>query len=180
MRIPLPKLKAILLYFEENTDARFLGKTKLMKLLYFLDFMHLKKHGMPITHDSYVHLEYGPIPSAIMNLVDTTIQDPDNSILGDTISFEKRDGSDMYKMISLRKFSEEDAKLFSKNEMEILRRVCLRFGDLNTRDIVDASHKEAPWKETKPLEFIPYSLAAKDPDCLVSEEDINLAISLLS
>ena len=55
MKIPMPKLKAILLYFGTYTDNRFLGKVKLMKLFYFLDFMHVKKYGTPVTYDTYVN-----------------------------------------------------------------------------------------------------------------------------
>src|SRR3990167_8043480 len=104
MTIPVPKLKAIILYFCTNTDGRFLGKTKLMKLFYFLDFMHVKKYGSPVTYDSYIHLEHGPIPSTIKNLVDTAADDVDNSILADTISVERPEGTDMCRIIGLRKF----------------------------------------------------------------------------
>ena len=91
MNIPVPKLKAILLYFANYTNSRFLGKVKLMKLFYFLDFLHVKKYGAPITYDTYVNLVHGPIPSAIKNLIDTADDDFDNSILADTIKFEKND-----------------------------------------------------------------------------------------
>ena len=69
MKIPLSKLKAMLLFFASNTNPALLGKVKLMKLFYFCDFMNIKKYGAPITFDNYVHLEHGPIPSTIMNLV---------------------------------------------------------------------------------------------------------------
>jgi len=174
MKISLPKLKAIILYFGTYTDPNFLGKVKLMKLFYFFDFMHVKKFGAPVTYDSYVNLEYGPIPSAIKNLVDTADDDADNSVLADTISVQKIEGMDIHRVIPTRKFSENDKKHFSDNELDILKKICLRFGSSNTKDIVDASHKEAPWKKTKLLDPIPYTLATKDSDCLVSEEEIRL------
>lgn len=174
MKIPLKKLKAIILYFCTYTNTKFLGKVKLMKLFYFLDFMHTKEYGAPVTYDTYVNLEHGPIPSAIKNLVDTASDDIDNSILADVITVERPEGTDMCRIICIRGFSDDDAKLFSKSELEILKKVVLRFGNKNTRDIERASHEEAPWQLTNLLENIPYSLAAKDEDCQVSEEEIEL------
>jgi hypothetical protein len=66
---PIPKLKAMIRYFATYTDPRSLGKKKLMKLFYFADFEHVKKYASPITFDNYVHLEHGPVPSTILNLV---------------------------------------------------------------------------------------------------------------
>ena len=174
MKIPLKKLKALILYFYTYTDTKFLGKVKLMKLFYFADFMHLKQYGAPITYDTYVNLEHGPIPSAIKNLVDTASDDIDNSALADTISIEKPKGTDMCRIIGLRKFSDVDANLFSKAELETLKKVCVRFGDKNTKYIEDTSHGEAPWQKTNFLETIPYSLASDDKDCQVSKEELEL------
>lgn len=180
MKIPIPKLKAILLYFCTNTDTKFLGKVKLMKLFYFLDFMHLKIYGAPVTYDKYVHLEHGPIPSAIKNLVDTAADDVDASILVDTIKFERPKGTDMYRVLPVRSFTQSDRKLFTESELEILEKVCTRYGNKNTKYLEDMSHTEAPWKETQLLEEIPYNLAADDADCQVSKEEIGLLQKVLA
>ncbi len=180
MVIPLPKLKAALLYFCENTDPKFLGKVKLMKLFYFLDFMHVKKYGIPITFDSYVHLEHGPIPSTIKNLVDEVCDDIDTSILADTIYCHTQEGQLIQRIIPKRKLTEKDIKYFSKSEIETLELVCDRFGAKNTEYIKDASHKEAPWLETSILETISYALAVKDRDCQVSKQEIELLLTIYS
>lgn len=172
MRIPLPKLKAVIRYFGTYTDSKFLGKVKLMKLFYFLDFGYVKKFGAPITYDTYVNLEHGPIPSAIKNLVDSADDDIDNSVLADTIMIERPEGIDMHRIIPLKKFTKSDETYFSETELEMLNKICIRFGNKNTKQIEEESHKEAPWRETKMFDTIPYSLASKDSDCLVSEGDI--------
>lgn len=179
MKLPLKKLKAIILYFCSFTDSKFLGKVKLMKLFYFADFMHLKKYGAPITFDTYVNLEHGPIPSSIKNLVDTASDDIDNSVLADTISIERPEGVDMCRIIGLRKFSDTDAKLFSQAELETLKKVCIRFGEKNTKFIEELSHEEAPWKQTNFLDSIPYSLASEDKDCQVSKKELELLESFI-
>lgn len=174
MKIPLAKLKAILLYFADNTNPRFLGKVKLMKLFYFLDFLHVKKYGAPVTYDRYVHLEHGPIPQSIMNLISLAADEPDNSMIADVVFFERPSGTQMIKMIGQRRFTETDRRYFSDTELEVLDLVCKRYGNKNTKQIEDESHKEAAWRETSTLEEISYSLAAKDKDCFASQEEIEL------
>jgi uncharacterized phage-associated protein len=178
MNIPLVKLKAMILYFANETDPQFLGKVKLMKLFYFSDFMHVKRYGVPITYDNYVHMEKGPVPSAIKNLIDDADEDINQSDLADIIYFEYPKDIAMHKIKAKSKFTEEHLKYFSEAEMEVLEAVKLRFGDKNMKYVVDESHKEAPWSETDFLEFIPYSLAAHDPDSLVSEEEIKILTSI--
>lgn len=178
VNIPLPKLKAIVLYFSTNTDTKFLGKVKLMKLIYFLDFTHLKKYGSPITYDTYYNLQHGPIPSSIKNLIDDAAEDIDTSVLADTIRFERPSGTRMYRILPTRKLSETDIKYFSKTELDILKQVCLRFADKNTQYIVNASHKEAPWRETEFRDKIPYELAAEDEDAVVDKEEIKLLLEI--
>ncbi len=178
MNIPLPKLKAILLYFCNYTDVKFLGKVKLMKLFYFLDFMHIKAYGSPVTYDTYVKLEHGPIPSFIKNLVDTAADDIESSVLSDTIYFERPARTDMFRVLPRRKFTEKDRKYFSETELEVLEKVCKRFGTENTKTIEDASHQEASWKESSLLDKIPYTLAAKDKDCKVGKDEIELLLEI--
>lgn len=178
MKIPLAKLKAMLLFFGTYTDKRILGKTKLMKLFYFTDFGHVKKYGSPITYDTYHHLDRGPTPTVIMDLVTEVGENFEGATLSDTIAIEKREGIFLERVIPAKKFSEEDARYFSETELEVMKSVCKRFEDASTKQIVEASHKEAPWLLTKLPEKIPYTLAAKDPDATVGEEDIKLLLDL--
>lgn len=45
-------------------------KHKVFKILYFADQKHLVKYGRPITGDTYLKMQYGPVPSFIKNLAD--------------------------------------------------------------------------------------------------------------
>lgn len=179
MKIPLSKLKAMILFFGSYTDKRLLGKVKLMKLFYFADFCHLKKHGSPITWDTYINLEHGPIPSGIKNLVDDA-EDLDASKLSDTIKIEKIENGYLHRVVPMRNFSESDKKYFSETEMSIMKDVCDRFFDKNTKEIEETSHKESAWKETSFLDMIPYSMALKDEDCQISKEEIDLMIKIFN
>ncbi len=181
MIVPVEKIKAILLYISNNTNTKYLGKIKLMKLFYFLDFEHVKNYGIPVTFDTYYHLEKGPIPSYIMNLISSIDEDGQNTALSDTVKFEKPAGTTrMFQTLPIRKFSNDDAKILLKSELKILKKVCKRFYNTNTDDIIKVSHKEAPWLETKESQIIPYSLAGKMKDSMFSEEEIEISVKISS
>ena len=180
MDIPLIKLKAILLYFATHTNPKYLGKTKLMKLFYFLDFTHVKKHAVPITYDTYYHLEHGPVPTVIMNMINLAIDDPKNSPFLDTITFEKAPGIDMVKIKPARQFTQKDESLFSRAELETLKQIAVDFENKETKYLEELSHSESGWKNTQPRQTISYEHAALDKDSQVSKEEIILGMSLAS
>ena len=178
--ITIDKIKAIILYFAENTNNQYLGKVKLMKLFYFLDFIHVKKYGVPVTFDTYYKLDKGPIPTYIKNIVDDACENEENSLLRDSINFETPIGTQMKKTVAKRKFNERDKKLFSKSELVILKKVCERFFETTTNEIIEISHKEAPYMESEITQIIPYELAARDPDSEFTPEEIKLSIKVTS
>lgn len=177
MKLSNSKLKALVLFFANNTNPKYLGEVKLMKLFYFLDFRHVKKYGAPVTYDTYINLNHGPIPSAIKNIVDDTacgLETP----LSEIIKFETPDGTKMKRVIAKRPFGENDKDHLTPTELEILQQVSKEFSEKKTDEIEQASHKEAPWKETEYLEQIPYTLATLDDDCKVDREQIELFLEL--
>ena len=175
----MPKLKAMVRYFASNTDPRLLGKTKLMKLFYFADFGHVKKYASPITYDNYVHLEHGPIPSTILNLVNAVENDVDSALFADTISIEVKPDLLLKRIVPTRGFAEKDEKLFSASELDILQEVCRRFSDKIGKYLEDRSHEESAWRNTVETEDIPYTLAIEDPDCQVTKEEIEFVLKAL-
>jgi len=179
MKIPLQKLKAMVLFFASNTNPNVLGKVKLMKLFYFCDFGNVKKHGAPITYDTYVRLEHGPVPSTIMNLISQAEDDFENAILSDTIKVDSDANQLIHRIVPLREFSDIDAKYFSPIELETMGIICQRFKDSIGKQLEDISHDEMPWKKTNILEKIPYSLAAEDGDSEVSKEEIDLLLNIV-
>jgi uncharacterized phage-associated protein len=58
---------AVVYLASQQIDA--LDKYKLAKLLFLADKFHLVRYGRPITGDEYFALPYGPVPSAILNLL---------------------------------------------------------------------------------------------------------------
>lgn len=73
------------------------GKTdmhKLCKILYFADQRHLSKYGRSITGDTYIAMQYGPVPSNVDDILKAVRGDSFFSDcvqdLTDLISFENR------------------------------------------------------------------------------------------
>jgi hypothetical protein len=154
-----------------------LGKTKLMKLFFFLDFNSVKKYGVPITYDQYFKLERGPIPTEIKNMVDA-LDSPETvkeALLRDTIKIKR--GIRMHRIIPVRKIEKEEMGMFSKNEITLLQSICNRFGDSTTKEVEKVSHSGV-WEMVSMTEKIPYELAAKEKDCKVPEKMIKLALDI--
>ena len=55
------KLQQAMLYFMYHCDDQHLGKTKLMKLLYFLDFDYYQEHRESVTGARYERFGHGPV-----------------------------------------------------------------------------------------------------------------------
>src|SRR5207253_6659550 len=63
------KLQQVILYFLERINNVHLGRTKLMKLLYFVDFDHYEKYGEPVTGAVYRKFPHGPYPKKVEKLI---------------------------------------------------------------------------------------------------------------
>ena len=57
-KIDEKKYRNIILFFANRVRNGTLGKLKLMKLLYFLDFDFFEKYGKSISGDEYLRFEF--------------------------------------------------------------------------------------------------------------------------
>lgn len=127
-------------------------KTKLLKLLFYSDFLNFKVAGNSITGLKYAHLPLGPVPheyefilGALKN-IDTTIE---------------------YELVEFPKFSGEIVKVncppnitvFSKKEIEIINFVNEKFQDLTATQLSKQSHDEHAYTQTSKGEIISYNYA---------------------
>jgi uncharacterized phage-associated protein len=131
------KLIDAIVYFAENT--KFCGKTKLMKLLYYLDFWHFKETGKSVTGLDYYTWERGPVPKALFVEIDN--MQPD---LKAAIKIVLKGG--LQEISARRKF---DDRFFTSREKRLLEEVSFIFREARAEDISHASHlKNAPWDRT--------------------------------
>jgi transcriptional regulator with XRE-family HTH domain len=115
-------------------------KTKLNKLLFYTDFIHYAQSGFGITGLGYTAIAHGPVPRNYGSLYDTLFEQGFIEI--EMIDTEQYSGEKF-----LLHDGEPDMDIFTDAEQEAIAWVLQKFGVLNTRSVVDASHNELAWKD---------------------------------
>jgi uncharacterized phage-associated protein len=149
------KMQHVILFFLERINNVHLGRTKLMKLLYYVDFDHYEKHGRLVTGATYKKLPHGPVPEQAGDL----IQQMNRAGLVRTVVARIKTNAKDYEQHRLIAQSRFDASKFSGDELQTLERVAKDWEDATASDIEAASHAEAPWANTKDRALIDYELA---------------------
>ena len=150
--INIEKYENAILYFIQNCNGVTLGKTKLNKLLYYLDFVFYRDNKKTITRDFYIREQFGPIPSDV-NSVLNKMREKDIIKIDNTIN---KKGNLSYKFTTYKK---ADETAFEKKEFDLLKKISIPFKNTLTAELVAQTHLEAPWFYSKPLEIIDFKYA---------------------
>jgi uncharacterized phage-associated protein len=148
------KLINAIIYFARNT--KYCGKTKLLKLLYFLDFSHFKQTGKAVTGLDYYAWEMGPVPKDLFEELSGNMK-PDMKNAIKKLSPEE----EFQQVIPKKKFN---ADYFSTKEVACLEKVSFVFKEAKADTMVESTHlKNEPWdrtlKEKGEFQKIDYMLA---------------------
>ena len=169
------KLLNALIYFSKNTKV--CGKTKLFKLLYFLDFIHFRETGKSVTGLNYYAWDKGPVPQDLFH----ELKQPNKDLQEAVTLLEKSADEDdkLCRVIAKKPF---DPSFFSRREMKIMKNLSFIFKEALAKDMVEITHLTgAPWdktiKEKGPGEKIAYSLAVDGSKGSLSWEEIEERIS---
>jgi len=148
-------------HFSKKT--RNVGRTKLFKLLYFLDFMYFKKHGLSVTCYDYYAFPFGPVPNKLYDqIVNDNLPDSFNKELK-FIKTDADDDDDQYLRFKvLLKKPEIDYTCFTPYEKEMLETVTLIFKYASAKDMTEITHlHNSPWDRTikqygmfKPIDYL--------------------------
>lgn len=150
------KYQEAILYFLNHCNNRHLGKKKLLKLLYYLDFDHYEKFGTSVTEDSYRKLQYGPVPVTVDPVM---AQMSFRKVIRREVHHHTQ-GSKSYGQNRYWPTRDADLSVFLPSELGVLRSVAERCAEMTATAIEDATHKEAPWRLTKNIgDPIPYEYA---------------------
>lgn len=151
------KLLHALIYFSES--VLYPGKTKLFKLLNFLDFLHYEKTGRSVTGQQYFAWKMGPVPKALDKEWEHPTTEFNEHLAKGTQRFPS--GKVRHTLSPRRKFDED---LFSPFELKLMRQLAKDHFRDNARDMSELSHfKTGPWHEVWEVrgdhfEEIPYDL----------------------
>ena len=137
----LEKFTEMVVYFTEKLQP---WKTKLNKLLFYADFVMHKQSGYSISGVQYRAIPMGPVPNNFNTIFEYLANNDDVDVYYTT--FPDGGIGEQFKLNSKREFNSE---LFSENELLVLENIAERFKNTTTDGIIEISHKEKAWKETK-------------------------------
>lgn len=150
-RINEKKYRNIILFFANKIKNGTLGKLKMMKLLYFLDFDFYEKYDCSVTGDEYLRFEKGPVPRMAENIL--------KKMDGKEIKITKRKiGAGYNDQQHINPLKDFEMELFSKEELLMMEETAGKWEKFSGTEMKNASHGEAPWIATKPDEVIDYNL----------------------
>src|SRR3989344_6509768 len=143
------KAENLILHFARN-EMLHLGKKKLAKLLYFVDFTNFELHSESITKLNYEKWAYGPVPSNFYEILGRL---EENGV----ISIEKPKEKFIPETITAN--VDVDYSVFSENEMKVISLITERFKSDTSGTIEAIAKQEPPYKMVNDWESIPYHLA---------------------
>lgn len=130
------KFASAVLFFLEHAGE--VPKTKLLKLLYFLDFDFYQRNGWSITGARYVALPRGPVPDGYEQLLKTL---EEQGVIQSRPGYTGGYPTTFYD--PLMRWSEDD--ISDLEEQLALEETAKRWRDATAAEMVIASHEDAPW-----------------------------------
>lgn len=131
-------------------------KTKLLKELFYCDFLNYKEYGYSITGLEYARLPFGPVPDDYENIIYSLIEknklenitEINDNIEKNTLKSILQNPQDLLEISAV--------ETFTKNELEIINKVIEKFKNYSVKEIEEYSHQEKAWQETKTGQIISY------------------------
>lgn len=127
-------------------------KTKLNKLLFYVDFKYFKDHAVSITGLSYAHLPYGPVPDNYELLYQVILEHDSTLHLEEDVSLDT-----MAEYFVCEGQSEQG--VLSLEELETALKVKKYFYNFTSKKITYFSHEEKGYQETKNGDMISYDFS---------------------
>lgn len=141
------KIYNIILYFSEQAVL----KTKLLKEMFYTDFLYYKNNCKSITGLEYAKLQFGPVPDQFESILNECSKE---NLIEYRIEYDNQ-----YESHNISAKTKFDPSIFDKDELEILKQVKEKFKKFGSKDIVDFSHKEKAFTSTEFFEKISYDYA---------------------
>lgn len=114
-------------------------KYQAVKLFYLADKEHLTRYGRPITSDAYYALDYGPVASNAMDLLE---HDPHTLRQAGIDELPFRTEVSQRGIVYLREpHRPVDESLFSKSDLKVFDEVVAKYGDKTFDELFRITHR---------------------------------------
>lgn len=157
------KMRELILYIsEECADQRLFGKTKLNKILYFVDFIAFRNLGQPITGFTYLRAPRGPVPTKIHRELNAMCSDGDLEMTFEHVYFRRQERPEPLRRPRMDRFSSDEIKIVD-HWIETLE-------EMSATDASDLAHELGGWKFAKEWGPIPYETVYLDNRPMTEED----------
>jgi hypothetical protein len=166
------KFGELILYLAKLSEADpKCGRTKLNKLLFYVDFRAYERFGAPISGQQYQKRDYGPTAGSFMPVVRALEEEH-------ACAWAERayHGRPMKKLLALR---EPDVRVFRPEEVDLIREVLEEFLPYDARDMTNMTHVFAGYQAAEMDEEIPYNMVFVDDARPLSPEEEAWALSVV-
>lgn len=126
-------------------------KTKLLKEMFYADFINYKNTGASITGLEYAKINFGPVPDDYEKIINECTK---NNLIKYDIEFKNEN-----EYHNIKRIAKIDKSVFSEDEIKTIKYIKDFFNEFNSKDIVKFSHEEKAFKETKFSKPISYDYA---------------------
>lgn len=141
------KIYNMILYFADQTVL----KTKLLKEMFYTDFLYYKNNCQSITGLEYAKLQYGPVPDQFEAILNECTKE---NFIEYKIEYEEQ-----YESHNIRANKDFDPSIFNDEELKILKEVKDKFKNFSSKEIVDFSHREKAFTSPEFFDKISYDYA---------------------
>jgi uncharacterized phage-associated protein len=124
------------------------------KVLFYADKKHVNRYARPILGDTYVCMEYGPVPSGVRDLItEGSWLSPDYlQKASEALIVEKRPHS------TLKAKRKPNLMHFSQTDLECLKESLSEYGERSFSELKELTHSEKCWIESGANQSIDYAL----------------------
>jgi putative zinc finger/helix-turn-helix YgiT family protein len=149
------KLVNMILFFTSKINRLF--KTKLMKLLFYSDFVNFRNNTLSITGLKYIKNYYGPTPIKHELLLGELFE----KYITYQIEYVKTSKDNIEEYEFIKSLEKPTMDIFSQEEINSMNEVLNAFKHLTSEEITQCSHKEEAWTKSKNKEIISYEHSKK-------------------
>lgn len=147
MKLSLDKVVDVIRYISNSSQVDNLYKVKLMKMLWYTDFLSYKLRGRAMMGLVYQALPMGAVPIGHDSIIDLKGVEYEEIDMGEVTAYRfKASENNIYEVLT-------------KEDKDILDVVIQTFGHMSKNEIVSFMHKERAYKETEQRGIINYQYA---------------------